>query len=122
MCTKGKMGYRRQDRYRRLDEHQRQVTLADKPSIMDDDCRLGRHRNLRTFNSVEARLVDYTITAHHSVLAIGNGNRAWLLVGIERHNNVSPCVSTGIASQAKGDKTIVGWQELKMLTHEVGIA
>lgn len=48
MCTKGKMGYRRLDWYRR------QVTRADKPSIMDDDCRLGRHRNLRTFNSVEA--------------------------------------------------------------------
>lgn len=54
MCTKGKMGYESLDWYRRLDEHRRQVTRADKPSIMDDDCRLGRHRNLRTFNSVEA--------------------------------------------------------------------
>ena len=89
---------------------------------MHYQCRLRRNADLRAADGAEAGLVDYSVAADHSVVALRNVYASRLLGGVKYHDDVLPGVALGVAFQAEGHETVLHGQKLEVLAHAFGIA
>ena len=91
-------------------------------SVVNDECRLRRNVHFAAADNAESALVDNAVAADNCVAAFRNGYGACLLGRVEHHDDVLPCVASGIVFQAEGHEIVLHGHELKMTAHLVGRA
>ena len=74
--------------------------------VVQDQCRLRVDGHPSTLDGAQSALIDDVVAAHHGELSLWNLHHLWLLVGIEHHDDVVPCVATSMAAVTSRDRSI----------------